>query len=104
MVNLEETADITQYPKKRRYKGRLWDLLGMMRDQIKGRVGGYPSRERLFVGSMHWLIPGLYGRMVSDFFHPVVGGVEGHIYSLGTELMLRGHHVCSRCALQYRHI
>lgn len=31
--------------------------------------------------------------MVSDFFHPVVGGVEGHIYSLGIELMSRGHRV-----------
>ncbi len=29
--------------------------------------------------------------MVSDFFLPVVGGVEGHIYSLGVELMRRGH-------------
>ena len=32
-------------------------------------------------------------RMVSDFFLPVVGGVEGHIYSLGIELMRRGHRV-----------
>jgi hypothetical protein len=31
--------------------------------------------------------------MVSDFFLPVVGGVEGHIYSLGVELMRRGHRV-----------
>ncbi|RXK38560.1 phosphatidylinositol glycan, class A [Tremella mesenterica] len=31
--------------------------------------------------------------MISDFFHPVVGGVEGHIYSLGVELMRRGHRV-----------
>ncbi|WVF69309.1 hypothetical protein IAT40_004085 [Kwoniella sp. CBS 6097] len=31
--------------------------------------------------------------MVSDFFLPVVGGVEGHIYSLGVELMKRGHKV-----------
>ena len=31
--------------------------------------------------------------MVSDFFHPVVGGVEGHIYALGVELMRRGHKV-----------
>lgn len=33
------------------------------------------------------------GRMVSDFFHPVIGGVEGHIYSLSVELQRRGHRV-----------
>jgi phosphatidylinositol glycan class A protein len=33
--------------------------------------------------------------MVSDFFHPVVGGVESHIFSLGAELIQRGHRVCS---------
>ncbi|KAL1408126.1 Phosphatidylinositol N-acetylglucosaminyltransferase GPI3 subunit [Vanrija albida] len=31
--------------------------------------------------------------MVSDFFHPDVGGVEGHIYSLSVELARRGHKV-----------
>lgn len=31
--------------------------------------------------------------MVSDFFFPVIGGVEGHIYSLSVELMRRGHKV-----------
>lgn len=31
--------------------------------------------------------------MISDFFLPVVGGVEGHIYSLGIELIKRGHKV-----------
>ncbi|WVQ80550.1 hypothetical protein IAT38_002655 [Cryptococcus sp. DSM 104549] len=31
--------------------------------------------------------------MVSDFFLPVAGGVEGHIYSLSVELMRRGHKV-----------
>lgn len=31
--------------------------------------------------------------MVSDFFLPVVGGVEGHIYSLGIEMVKRGHKV-----------
>ena len=41
---------------------------------------------------MHGLI---MGSMVSDFFLPVVGGVEGHIYSLGIELMRRGHRVGS---------
>jgi phosphatidylinositol glycan class A protein len=34
--------------------------------------------------------------MVSDFFHPDVGGVEGHIYSLSVELMRRGHKVGER--------
>ncbi|EJT48875.1 transferase [Trichosporon asahii var. asahii CBS 2479] len=29
-------------------------------------------------------------RMISDFFHPNVGGVEGHIYSLSVELLRRG--------------
>jgi phosphatidylinositol glycan class A protein len=32
--------------------------------------------------------------MISDFFLPVIGGVEGHIYSLSVELMKRGHRVC----------
>ncbi|BEI94137.1 uncharacterized protein CcaverHIS019_0605960 [Cutaneotrichosporon cavernicola] len=31
--------------------------------------------------------------MVSDFFHPDVGGVEGHIYSLSVEMARRGHKV-----------
>lgn len=31
--------------------------------------------------------------MISDFFLPVVGGVEGHIYSLSVELIKRGHKV-----------
>lgn len=31
--------------------------------------------------------------MVSDFFYPDVGGVEGHIYSLSVELARRGHRV-----------
>ncbi|ORX40248.1 hypothetical protein BD324DRAFT_641151 [Kockovaella imperatae] len=31
--------------------------------------------------------------MVTDFFLPVAGGVEGHVYSLGIELMKRGHKV-----------
>nr|ODN79223.1 phosphatidylinositol glycan, class A [Cryptococcus depauperatus CBS 7841] len=31
--------------------------------------------------------------MISDFFLPVVGGVESHIYSLGVELMRCGHKV-----------
>ncbi|WWC95939.1 hypothetical protein V866_002806 [Kwoniella sp. B9012] len=31
--------------------------------------------------------------MISDFFLPVVGGVEGHIYSLSVEMMKRGHKV-----------
>jgi hypothetical protein len=36
-----------------------------------------------------------YPRMISDFFLPVIGGVEGHIYSLSVELMKRGHRVCN---------
>ena len=31
--------------------------------------------------------------MVSDFFHPAVGGVENHIYSLSANLIKRGHKV-----------
>lgn len=31
--------------------------------------------------------------MVSDFFYPNVGGVEGHIYFLGGRLMSMGHKV-----------
>jgi len=33
--------------------------------------------------------------MISDFFLPVIGGVEGHIYSLSVELLKRGHRVRS---------
>lgn len=31
--------------------------------------------------------------MVSDFFHPEVGGVENHIYMLSVTLMRMGHKV-----------
>ncbi|TFK28495.1 glycosyltransferase family 4 protein [Coprinopsis marcescibilis] len=31
--------------------------------------------------------------MISDFFHPAVGGVENHIYMLSAELIRRGHKV-----------
>ena len=31
--------------------------------------------------------------MVSDFFHPNVGGVEGHIYQLAQCLIANGHKV-----------
>ena len=33
--------------------------------------------------------------MVSDFFHPNVGGVENHIYMLSVTLMRMGHKVIS---------
>lgn len=36
---------------------------------------------------------GLCDRMVSDFFYPNVGGVEGHIYFLGGRLLSLGHKV-----------
>ena len=32
-------------------------------------------------------------RMICDFFHPNVGGVENHIYMLGANLIRRGHKV-----------
>jgi len=35
----------------------------------------------------------MYPSMISDFFLPVVGGVEGHIYSLAIELQKMGHKV-----------
>lgn len=35
-------------------------------------------------------------RMVSDFFFPNVGGVEGHIYMVGQRLIERGHKVWKR--------
>lgn len=30
-------------------------------------------------------------RMISDFFHPAVGGVENHIYMLSANLIRKGH-------------
>ena len=33
--------------------------------------------------------------MISDFFHPEVGGVENHIYMLGASLIRKGHKVAS---------
>ena len=41
--------------------------------------------------------------MVTDFFLPVVGGVEGHVYSLGVELMRRGHRVRSDLSVPPNH-
>src|SRR6266851_2151766 len=35
--------------------------------------------------------------MISDFFHPEVGGVENHIYMLGASLIRRGHKVAVHC-------
>lgn len=32
-------------------------------------------------------------RMICDFFHPAVGGVENHVYMLGVNLMKLGHKV-----------
>ncbi len=29
--------------------------------------------------------------MITDFFHPAVGGVENHIYMLAANLIQRGH-------------
>lgn len=40
--------------------------------------------------------------MISDFFHPEVGGVENHIYMLGASLIRKGHKVAcftSNCFL-----
>jgi phosphatidylinositol glycan class A protein len=31
--------------------------------------------------------------MVSDFFHPNIGGVENHIYMLSANLLRHGHKV-----------
>ena len=50
-------------------------------------VYSYPTRM------MKYKLTVYHCRMVSDFFHPDVGGVENHIYMLSVELMRRGHKV-----------
>ena len=40
-----------------------------------------------------WFISYVLHSMVSDFFHPNVGGVEGHIYQLAQCLIANGHKV-----------
>lgn len=35
-------------------------------------------------------------RMICDFFHPNVGGVESHIHMLGAYLIQRGHKVFAK--------
>ena len=35
----------------------------------------------------------LYDRMICDFFHPNVGGVENHIYMLSANLIRQGHKI-----------
>ncbi|KAG6331829.1 hypothetical protein ID866_7259 [Astraeus odoratus] len=40
--------------------------------------------------------------MVSDFFHPDVGGVENHIFMLGANLIRMGHKVCNSGIVQNR--
>ena len=50
---------------------------------------------------LRWYFVALHSRtcslsassMISDFFHPEVGGVENHIYMLGASLIRRGHKV-----------
>ena len=41
-----------------------------------------------------WLYAHVSRRMICDFFHPNVGGVESHIYMLSANLLKRGHKVC----------
>ena len=40
------------------------------------------------------LIVPIDDRLLSDFFFPNVGGVEGHMYMIGQQLIRRGHKVC----------
>jgi hypothetical protein len=35
--------------------------------------------------------------MITDFFHPNVGGVENHVYMLSANLIRKGHKVVSGC-------
>ena len=37
--------------------------------------------------------------MISDFFHPAVGGVENHIYMLSAYLIKKGHKVRKSCVI-----
>ena len=41
-----------------------------------------------------WMYAHVSRRMICDFFHPNVGGVESHIYMLSANLLKRGHKVC----------
>ena len=53
---------------------------------------GHCVRRR--VSLSHFLLTSIITRMICDFFHPNVGGVENHIYMLSANLIRRGHKAC----------
>ena len=46
-----------------------------------------------------WVLNISTPRMISDFFHPAVGGVENHIYMLSSNLIRKGHKVTAHLSL-----
>ena len=58
---------------------------------------GNDDQQQVLQGRRHSIL------MVSDFFYPNCGGVEGHIYQLSQCLLQRGHQVgsCSRSPLGF---
>ena len=57
----------------------------------------FPLRRFLLSDISHLIghAPHPVPSMISDFFHPEVGGVENHIYMLGASLIRKGHKVPS---------
>ncbi|WVR06222.1 hypothetical protein IAU60_003252 [Kwoniella sp. DSM 27419] len=74
------------------------DIASVKKDQGTKGSKGVAERDEGKAQSKKSKKKGVNGKklsiaMVSDFFLPVVGGVEGHIYSLSVALMKRGHRV-----------
>jgi hypothetical protein len=63
--------------------------------QTTNIIRRFPLRRSLTLRHIppYWTCSSSDPSMISDFFHPEVGGVENHIYMLGASLIRRGHKV-----------